>query len=436
MVYADHTAMGVTCGRGMSEPADAGGPASRFGVSFCMAASRGSDRVRADGVMLKPRRRRKVLRSRAWLSPATRARLLQLLSQSGLATALFLHLQGAYRWEQKAVLRGLAAYRTTLESEHGEPLYLLRRNTHRMEKELSMHASRKVLAEEQTWKAVKRNIHRMEKGLPMQASRPVFAEEYIWDTVRALDRVRAARRRRGDEVADMSLTWATDVLHRYFNTVEPTPTIRRAHERFTGVVSASPSTTGQMVPSRHIQSPPAVDYSSLYDLATQRASVRDFQSRPVQRKLIDQAVEVAIQSPSACNRLAYEFRFYDDPEVIATLARLAPGMKGWGKSAPCICVAIGKYRAYLHPRDRHAIYVDVALAAMAFQFALVTLGLASCTVNWPQVPGLDRSVSGALSLAPDEKVVMLMAVGYPSDDASVPYSAKRPLDQIRSFNER
>ena len=45
-----------------------------------------------------------------------------------------------------------------------------------------------------------------------------------------------------------------------------------------------------------------------------------------------------------------------------------------------------------------------------------------------------RTAARALSLEPDERVVMLVAYGYPDPDGMVPFSAKTPLDVVRRFN--
>ena len=322
------------------------------------------------------------------------------MARSRLLTTLYLNLKGVYRVEQRALLNGLATYQRDVRD--GEPLFRLRRNT-----------------------------HRLEKGLSSAERRDVFAESYILDTVRAFNRVRDIRQEGPD---DPTLTWAEDVLTSYFQTVSPTPRTEEARRFFRQ--TDVPSRRDNFAPYDYALGEPAVDLPTLRTLAEQRVSVRRFANKAVARELLDAALDVGIQSPSACNRLPYEFRFYDDDMIRAQLADLAPGMGGWGHEAPVICVLVGKYRAYFHPRDRHAIYVDASLAAMPFQLALVSLGLGSCSVNWPQIPALDRRIGELLHLDPDEKVVMLLAIGVPAADARVPYSGKRTLDEVRSYNRR
>jgi nitroreductase len=97
-------------------------------------------------------------------------------------------------------------------------------------------------------------------------------------------------------------------------------------------------------------------------------------------------------------------------------------------------VLVGRLRAYFDPRDRHVIYIDASLAAMAFQFALEVQGVGSCCINWPDVRDREQKIGQLLGLAPDERVIMLISFGYPDPTGLVPYSQKKSLDELRRYN--
>jgi nitroreductase len=97
-------------------------------------------------------------------------------------------------------------------------------------------------------------------------------------------------------------------------------------------------------------------------------------------------------------------------------------------------VIVGKLYAYPYNRDRHVIYIDASLAAMAMQFALEVQGVSTCSINWPDIPERERKMAEALNLAKDERVVMCMSAGYPDSDGMVPYSQKKHINELRSYN--
>jgi len=233
------------------------------------------------------------------------------------------------------------------------------------------------------------------------------------------------------ESVDDQLRWAVDVLAEYFDTVDRTQPISSAESEFTDFLSEISYTPNGRVPfPRHELDESPVSPDAMKQLAVQRTSTRWFQDQAVPHEKIDEAIEIAMQSPSACNRQSYEYRLYDDQELVDEISSLAIWVSGYSDNIPCLAVIIGKQRAYFNDRDKHVIYIDASLSAMAFQFALETQGLASCCINWPAIAENERKMEGLLDLDPDESVVMLMAIGYPDSDGMIPYSEKKPVESI------
>lgn len=312
---------------------------------------------------------------------------------------------------------GLAAFREARAVYRGQQMYLAQQAGH---------------AENHF--ALRRNIHRLEKGLISRPRRDLFALDYILDTV---DLFAAEARARQPGMNEDHLRWARDVLDQYFDGIAPHPTVEHAKSRFHTVRALVPeSSNGRFAPFR--RTAPSDDLPTigqLLALARQRRSVRWFEARPVPRELVQRALEVAVLSPSACNRQPFEFMIFDDAATVRQVAELAAGTKGFNENFPALAVMVGRLRAYFHEKDRHVIYIDGALASMSFVLALETLGLSSCCINWPDVRSRDEKMRRLLGLADDERVVMLIAFGFADPEGLVPYSGKRSLDCIASFNK-
>ena len=156
--------------------------------------------------------------------------------------------------------------------------------------------------------------------------------------------------------------------------------------------------------------------------------------KPVPREMIDRAIAVAALSPSACNLQPFEFRVFDDAELTREVASIPTGTVGFGHNFPVVVALIGKLHAWPSEPDRHLIYIDASLAAMAFLLALETQGLSSCCLNWPDLEPQECRLAKLLGLEPDERVIILIALGYPDPEGLVAYSQKKPLAELRSFN--
>lgn len=291
---------------------------------------------------------------------------------------------------------------------------------------------------------LRRNIHRLEKGLLMRPRRGIFALDYIEETAEAYAlRLRATKERNGT-VDDGELAWAHDVLATYFQVVDDHTVVNRARQAFQGEDRKIQSNTlelerganGRRIPYHRISNDAPLDYEALKALSMRRRSVRWFSEEVVPRESIDKAISIAIQAPSACNRQPFEFRIFDDREWVQKIAGLPMGTTGYAHNIPVIVVLIGRLRAYFSERDRHVVYIDASLAAMSFMLALETLGLSSCPINWPDIEHREQAMEEVLNLDPDERPIMLLAVGFPDEKGKVAYSQKKDLSRIRSYNNQ
>ena len=280
---------------------------------------------------------------------------------------------------------------------------------------------------------LRRNTHRLEKGLLMRPRRDVFATAFILETAEAY---RGIIQTGADPLGDPELKWAYDVLDEYFSVVPQQAEgsdVERARRIFSRLVQNN--FVREMIPyKRSVSETPPVSYEQFLTLSKHRRSVRWYLPKSVPRDLIDRAITAAAMSPSACNRQPFEFRVFDEPELVKQVSSIPMGTRGFNHNFPAVVVVVGRLRAYFDERDRHVIYIDGSLAAMSFMYAAETLGLSSCPINWPDQEPHESKMQKLLGLEPDERVIMLISVGYPDPDGMVAYSQKKPLETIRRYN--
>lgn len=350
---------------------------------------------RVQGFLARPR-----VRS---LNERTQRRVLDLLTTNrATATVGFWLSPFGFNRERYAILTGRAAYRQNQD---------------------------RVIA---TSPRLRRNIHRLEKALIMEPRRATFALDYIGETVEAYELYQ-----RDCSLADPKLSqWSTDVLHAYFDAVQKDERLVALEQRFLVAAGEAGDPDADVhAPYARAESPElSVSYDDLLQLAVRRRSVRWFEDRPVERDLLDKAMLVARQSPTACNRQPFEYRIYDDPAMVRKVAAVPFGAAGYHHNIPTVVVLVGRLDNFFSARDRHVIYIDSSLSAMAFMLALETVGLASSVINWPDFEPLERKMAATIGLEPYERVVMLLAVGHPRTDGRVPYSAKKSLEYLRTYN--
>ena len=271
----------------------------------------------------------------------------------------------------------------------------------------------------------------------MENRRDIFARDYIQETVECYTHILQNEDSALLDCGEMQ--WAHDILKEYFSVTDS------SHEligRMKTIFEQLPKpvhmdTTKKYIPyassqRTKIKTP---SYEEFMDLSRKRRSVRWYKDKKVPREEIDKALRAAVLAPSACNRQPFKYRIFDDPELVKEIANIPFGTAGYADNLPMVIVVTGDLSNYFSARDRHIIYVDTSLSVMAFLYALETLGLSSVTINWPDFGPLESKMKKKLNLESYERPIIIIGVGYAKDEGMIPYSRKKPLELIRSYND-
>jgi iodotyrosine deiodinase len=193
----------------------------------------------------------------------------------------------------------------------------------------------------------------------------------------------------------------------------------------------------------------------LRERMTERRSVRAFSPDPVDERLVLDAIAVATTAPSGAHQQPWTFVLVTDPDVRARireaaeaeerrsyagrlgaewLAALRPlgtdEHKPHLTDAPLLIVVFAQ-RYFLDERtgDKHKhYYVDesVGIAVGMLLTALHLAGLAALT----HTPSPMRFLAEILNRPRNEKAFVVIPVGYPAADATVPDLTRKTLDQV------
>ncbi len=273
----------------------------------------------------------------------------------------------------------------------------------------------------------RRSIHRIEKGLVTSPAKPVFAESYILETAHTF------RKLVQRSVDPPTKEWAFGILHQYFNTVQPTKITSEASEILRQIERDEKSELPYTYPASN-RKKSTVSYPDFLQLNKQRRSVRYYQDKPVPRDLVEDAVRVALQSASACNRQPFLYRIIDDPALLPEAAVLPNGTLSFFTGIKMMIFLIGDLSNYFDERDKHLIYIDGALSAQSFVLALETLGLSSCMINWSDIPSNNERLKKFLKLEKWERCIMSISVGYADPQGGIPSSVKKDIGTVVKYN--
>lgn len=161
-----------------------------------------------------------------------------------------------------------------------------------------------------------------------------------------------------------------------------------------------------------------------------RHSIRQFDPTPVSLSLIEQAAQLAQRTPSVCNRQAWQIHVLEDPLLRRRALELQGGNEGFGREADKALMITCDIGHYLRIGERHQAWVDGGMLGMSLVYALHSLGLGTCCLNWGKDRWDDLRAKRALGLSDGETIIMLMLVGHLPAEFSVAASERKDLGEL------
>ncbi len=190
---------------------------------------------------------------------------------------------------------------------------------------------------------------------------------------------------------------------------------------------------------------------------SRRRSVRHFSNRPVDRRIIENAIQAAGSAPSGANKQPWHFAVIESLETKQLIRKAAEAEEhdfynrrapqAWlddlkvfetDENKPFLEVAPYLIAVFLERNSvdekgaKHKNYYmpeSVGIATGMLITALHLSGLATLT----HTPSPMKFLNEILERPSNEKPFMLLVVGYPGEGATVPDIQRKPFDDICSF---
>lgn len=161
-----------------------------------------------------------------------------------------------------------------------------------------------------------------------------------------------------------------------------------------------------------------------------RHTVRDFDSSMVPEGCIKKAIYLALNTPSVCNRQASFVYWLNTRKEIDKALMLQNGNRGFGHEIPCLLILCADLSAFDTAGERYQHWIDGGMFSMSVIWALHSLGLSSCCLNWSKGPIDDLRLRNLVSIRNEHTVLMMLAVGFPKDKLKVCFSARKPVEEF------
>ncbi|MBN1809556.1 MAG: nitroreductase family protein [Planctomycetes bacterium] len=164
------------------------------------------------------------------------------------------------------------------------------------------------------------------------------------------------------------------------------------------------------------------------ELLKARRASRAVSPDPLDEKTVSALVEAARFAPSCYNKQPWRYLFMTSPGALEKARSALAKGNSWALAAPLLVAAYSKPSGdCVLPDGRSYHQFDVGMSVMNLMLQATELGL----VARPMAGFKPQAVHDAFGLDPDDQVIIMIAVGRPGDEASLPEKMRNLDDAPR-----
>lgn len=284
---------------------------------------------------------------------------------------------------------------------------------------------------------VKRDLtvayHIIEKGLTMPETRPGFGKQVIIN----LTNLVARYEKLGLAKDDVEFVQTVSVLKEYLefhkqigHSLEEdiSQKLNLIKDKYPDVEGIKQMRTTSAEYFQHLQAP--------FDkFCYSRYSVRNYTQEEIPPSVIEKCVELAMRSPSFCNRQPNRVYVVKSNEKKQGVLELQNGNRGFGHLAETLLVVTSVISVTKDIHERHENHLNGGMFIMTLLNALHFNKIGACSLNWSVSKESDLKLRKLIGIAENEVVLLVISCGYIPEKLSIASSPRKPVKEICFFED-
>ena len=174
-----------------------------------------------------------------------------------------------------------------------------------------------------------------------------------------------------------------------------------------------------------------IDFDKL--LSTRR-SIRNYSELKLSDADIKKAIEMAIKTPTACNRQMCKIYYVKSNDGKKVVEKYAQGLGLFDLTNANYFIITFDVSANYFVGERNQGWFNSGLVTMNFVNALHSLGIGSCCIQFGNTFKEEQQFKKLLSIPNSERIGVIITAGYYDKISRIPYSTRKPIDDI--YRER
>lgn len=175
------------------------------------------------------------------------------------------------------------------------------------------------------------------------------------------------------------------------------------------------------------------DRASLEKYIKNRSSTRIFGTQSIPEIDIKDALKLASNTPSVCNRQPWKVIVIKDFNIISDVLNIQNGFHGFEKNVQYLVVILQDYSYLSGPKEKDQGMFDTGLFTMNLVYSLQTKNIASCIINSQLTIAEEKKVRKLLKFDYSNKISCFIAVGSYTKEYLIAWSEKDNYQDFTKF---
>lgn len=161
-----------------------------------------------------------------------------------------------------------------------------------------------------------------------------------------------------------------------------------------------------------------------------RHSVRHFNGIIVPDETIIEVIQLARNAPSVCNRQGFKVKLINNPALLSEILHIQDGLNATAETVKqCLIVSVDR-AVFVSSAEWYQVFIDGGIFLQNLLYSLHFYQIAAVSLNWSKHYLLDKKIEKLINFPKSEKIVAMVAIGYPQEDIKVPQSLRKSVNEI------
>lgn len=167
-----------------------------------------------------------------------------------------------------------------------------------------------------------------------------------------------------------------------------------------------------------------------YKFSYSRHSIRDFSNEKISLKKLEEAVTLAGNAPSACNRQSSKVYLIQDEDTIGETLKIQNGIQGMAKNISALLLVTADNQYFGSLNERNQSFIDGGIFTMNLLYSLTYYDIANCVLNADLNTKSETKIKKLFNVSNREDLIAFIAIGSYPDEFKVPVSTRDTTEDI------